>query len=124
LGHSNLLSALGIYSFLWFNFCRCFRDGGLQISSVQRYIMKKLDLANENEVIYSDVATLPFLLLIIVKKLSWPLIDLRLSDRHRQLDIDHSNVKTTVAIHSVSFRVALPWIEPQDSHGEVCSSVP
>lgn len=86
--------------------------------------MKKLDLANENEVIYSDVATLPFLLLIIVKKLSWPLIDLRLSDRHRQLDIDHSNVKTTVAIHSVSFRVALPWIEPQDSHGEVCSSVP
>ncbi|KXG37592.1 E3 ubiquitin protein ligase DRIP2 [Sorghum bicolor] len=26
------------------------KDGGLQISSVQRYIMKKLDLANENEV--------------------------------------------------------------------------
>jgi len=46
--------------FLRFNFCRCFRDRSLQISSVQRYIMKKLDLANENEVIYSDVATLPF----------------------------------------------------------------
>ena len=29
--------------------------------------MKKLDLANENEVIYSDVAKLPFLLLITIK---------------------------------------------------------
>jgi hypothetical protein len=29
--------------------------------------MKKLDLANENEVIYSDVGTLPFLLLITIK---------------------------------------------------------
>lgn len=73
LGHSNLFSALGVIflstsmcSVPWHLIpffglrCHCFRDGSLQISSIQRYIMKKLDLANENEVIYSDVGTLPF----------------------------------------------------------------
>ena len=41
-------------------FFLCFRDGSLQISSVQKYIIKKLDLTSENEVSGSDVGTLQF----------------------------------------------------------------